>query len=838
MNRRIPIALLVVLAVALPAFCDHYEYSFILEQPTGPCAASLPDPQGTIYLLTDPTARNETLVAVRTMLESFLPAGEKVYIDALSYGLGRGGYDPKPESFFQISIPCRAEVEPSEGDPKSGASNDPNEWAASTIYEFLDPPRNPSMANSGPGSHGRRATNIALPVAGAPVNVVGLDLHTWEGADGIYFSIDRTVTSPSGTSFGPADILYVGTVEPMGVLSGAVSITLFKSAAELGLDPADNIVGLEVNLDGEDCCEPLRREPLIWTSVESAPGSIRQWREGGGTPEVTLIPVGGFEAVISDGLVHDDPDAKDGKAALVDVTSGTIEIELTDPSAPGLSDFDDEVYVVTVDGRPTPSMSPTLFSTDSAIPTQYAPLGGDDPIFSVYGWRDRWHKARHLRYTDVTSTLGEPIGVSIIPIAGTSDFEVSWSAPAMVSYQAVDVTITNGMNVVLGQVTVAATTNPVTVPGSSEPGVYTAEVHGSDSAQRSRPGYGRLEISSAVLPATIISGEELENGDFELTYYVGPGHTDLQYRIDGSSPTSPALPFATGMYQVTLNDIPEGAHTLSLITYSGSDQSTPTSITATRRPIVTPVLPAEPRYHDLYGAAMADSPVPAVVIPPAPNPVTPGILSRTFDLSTNPDFAGMVIRDLEVELVLEHGFAGDITIDLIHPSQTATLYEEPGSGRTRIVRHLDDLEGFSEDGWGTHEPSDPAGLSVFDGLPADVAWTLRIQNAGALSGEFVHWRILVSPQVFVRGDCNADGNVDVADAVFSLASLFIPGTSRPPCADACDTNDDGNRDVSDSIYLLTWLFVPGSSPPPGPFPNCDIDPTLDGVDCQVYASCP
>lgn len=90
---------------------------------------------------------------------------------------------------------------------------------------------------------------------------------------------------------------------------------------------------------------------------------------------------------------------------------------------------------------------------------------------------------------------------------------------------------------------------------------------------------------------------------------------------------------------------------------------------------------------------------------------------------------------------------------------------------------------------------------------------------------------------FIRGDTNADGAADLADAVTLLGRLF--GTLNPihPCADAADANDDGAIDIADAVALLGGLF--GSLPlPPLPFPNCGDDTTLDGLDCSNHVFCP
>lgn len=94
---------------------------------------------------------------------------------------------------------------------------------------------------------------------------------------------------------------------------------------------------------------------------------------------------------------------------------------------------------------------------------------------------------------------------------------------------------------------------------------------------------------------------------------------------------------------------------------------------------------------------------------------------------------------------------------------------------------------------------------------------------------------------FVRGDCNADGARNIADAVRVLNYLFPPGQQAPippTCLDACDANDDGNVNLADPIFILGFLKPPGA-PVPLPEPStCGQDMTADSLDCLAFAPCP
>lgn len=70
---------------------------------------------------------------------------------------------------------------------------------------------------------------------------------------------------------------------------------------------------------------------------------------------------------------------------------------------------------------------------------------------------------------------------------------------------------------------------------------------------------------------------------------------------------------------------------------------------------------------------------------------------------------------------------------------------------------------------------------------------------------------------FVRGDCNNDGDLELGDAVTSLAYLFTSG-EVPGCIEACDFSGDSIIAIDDSISTLNYLFI-GGPPPTAPYPQ-------------------
>jgi hypothetical protein len=82
--------------------------------------------------------------------------------------------------------------------------------------------------------------------------------------------------------------------------------------------------------------------------------------------------------------------------------------------------------------------------------------------------------------------------------------------------------------------------------------------------------------------------------------------------------------------------------------------------------------------------------------------------------------------------------------------------------------------------------------------------------------------------LFLRGDCNRDGDRDIADPVTVLQYLFGSGTLA--CLDAADANDDGDVDIADPIVMLDYLFgTKDALPPPEAEPA--VDPTPDELAC-------
>lgn len=78
--------------------------------------------------------------------------------------------------------------------------------------------------------------------------------------------------------------------------------------------------------------------------------------------------------------------------------------------------------------------------------------------------------------------------------------------------------------------------------------------------------------------------------------------------------------------------------------------------------------------------------------------------------------------------------------------------------------------------------------------------------------------IVAGFDLFLRGDCDGNGGVNVTDAICILNGLFS-GAGMPGCVAALNTDGDGEVDIDDAVGLLNFLFA-GGPPPVSPYPDC------------------
>ncbi|MBI4602587.1 MAG: hypothetical protein HY721_11565 [Planctomycetes bacterium] len=179
------------------------------------------------------------------------------------------------------------------------------------------------------------------------------------------------------------------------------------------------------------------------------------------------------------------------------------------------------------------------------------------------------------------------------------------------------------------------------------------------------------------------------------------------------------------------------------------------------------------------------------------------------------------------------------------PAGTGTGYERPAFAATtgplsfkRLLRVVADVRAGAMLGAGTVllAPALPEDLVVSGdlahGLQNEYGGQTPAGPGGSNLAAAVPAQILFPGEEFIRADANADGEVNISDALAILGYLFL-GSIEPVCLDAADADDKGSVDISDASYTLGYLFL-GTGVPPSPGPKaCGLDPTLDQLLCYV-----
>lgn len=68
-----------------------------------------------------------------------------------------------------------------------------------------------------------------------------------------------------------------------------------------------------------------------------------------------------------------------------------------------------------------------------------------------------------------------------------------------------------------------------------------------------------------------------------------------------------------------------------------------------------------------------------------------------------------------------------------------------------------------------------------------------------------------APVVYVCGNANGDGQVNVGDAVFLVNYVFRNGPAPDPVC-VGDGNGDAGTNVGDAVYLINYVFKNGPAP--------------------------
>ncbi|MFN0059581.1 MAG: hypothetical protein ACKVX7_14085 [Planctomycetota bacterium] len=175
--------------------------------------------------------------------------------------------------------------------------------------------------------------------------------------------------------------------------------------------------------------------------------------------------------------------------------------------------------------------------------------------------------------------------------------------------------------------------------------------------------------------------------------------------------------------------------------------------------------------------------------------------------------------DFEQLQIVGQGFIHSVDIDV---ADVVSL--PPGGDYEVLVVTLETIAAFS----GNVVFNFDAGLGVpVQVVPVGLAPITPTANPVVLS----------TTLSYLRGDCNDDGSIGIADVIYELSYLFS-GAAPPHCDDACDTNDDGQLGIADAIYNLSYLFGGGPRPPASASCSPDLTPGgADALDCDLADAC-
>ena len=148
-----------------------------------------------------------------------------------------------------------------------------------------------------------------------------------------------------------------------------------------------------------------------------------------------------------------------------------------------------------------------------------------------------------------------------------------------------------------------------------------------------------------------------------------------------------------------------------------------------------------------------------------------------------------------------------------------------GAPFERTVDFLDGLQG--------------AGKPVSNVITFGGASQKRLKNESQIQVKKQGLRIRLTPAIvdpfrFLRGDANADGTVDLADAV-TIVYAVVPSLGGPPivCREAGDADAGGEVNLADAVRLIDYQFRGGLAPP-GAFPSCEFGDDATDRDCDCF----
>jgi len=189
------------------------------------------------------------------------------------------------------------------------------------------------------------------------------------------------------------------------------------------------------------------------------------------------------------------------------------------------------------------------------------------------------------------------------------------------------------------------------------------------------------------------------------------------------------------------------------------------------------------------------------------------------------DLAG----NLSWSLVENEAFAGETNIralPLFRPPYSE--WERCGDRGGLCVPILrPDAETLDPDDLGLYRKYTPGLLELFTDSPAaDAGDPASTPDEDGTRTDLGFLPKLKSRRLFVRGDVDGNGNIDVSDAraIFAL----IDEKRRIECMESADVDGNGIIDRKDGIRLMNFVMT-GQKPPPSPWPDCGPTPQPGGL---------
>jgi hypothetical protein len=182
-----------------------------------------------------------------------------------------------------------------------------------------------------------------------------------------------------------------------------------------------------------------------------------------------------------------------------------------------------------------------------------------------------------------------------------------------------------------------------------------------------------------------------------------------------------------------------------------------------------------------------------------------------------PDVRGPILLDV-------HYFARQLL-----PPEMDGVTVTPQGFRMHAEGRMARTQGLHDTGFSAHE--------ITEAFLCEEAYIAihTVTNPVFKSGEIRGNLTLLPERRFQRGDGNADGRVNISDAIFIVDHLFVAG-AQPTCMKTADANDDGIVNISDPIFLVAALFQ-GGPQPATPSGECGVDATSDPLSCAAFSPC-